>query len=50
VTLLNAGIRKVAFYISDKKYISELKVHEKDDPIKFRFFLDLELAKQWVLD
>jgi hypothetical protein len=49
MSLLNAGIRKVAFYVSDKKYISELKEHEKNDSIKVKFFLDLELAKQWVL-
>lgn len=48
-SLLNAGIRKVAFYVNDKKYISELREHEKDDSIKVKFFLDLELAKQWVL-
>jgi hypothetical protein len=49
-SLLKVGIKKVAFYVSDEKYISELKVREKDDSIKFRFFLDFELAKQWVLN
>lgn len=48
-SILNMGIRKVAFYVSNEKYISELKEHERDDSIKVRFFLDLELAKQWVL-
>lgn len=48
-TVLNIGTRKVAFYVSDQKYISELKEHERDDSIQVRFFLDLEEAKQWVL-
>lgn len=48
-TVLKTGTRKVAFYVSDQKYISELKEHERDDSIQVRFFLDLEDAKQWVL-
>jgi hypothetical protein len=48
-SIMDAGIRKVAFFVSDEKYFSDLKINEKDDPVMVRFFLDLELAKQWVL-
>jgi hypothetical protein len=48
-TLSKVGTQKIAFYISDESYFSELGKYERDNSIKAKFFLDLELAKQWVL-
>lgn len=49
-TLMKVGIKKVAFFVSDKKYYYELKKHENNDLIKFKFFLNIKTAKKWVLD
>jgi hypothetical protein len=45
----NLGIKKVAFFISDEKYMSALKSHERNDTLKARFFLDLEEAIKWLV-
>lgn len=47
-TLLSVGTKKVAFYIHEGKYISELQMHERNDSIQAKFFLDLALAEQWI--
>ena len=43
------GIKKIAFYIADKKYLSELQMRERKTPVKFMLFADIEEAKQWIL-
>ncbi len=48
-TLVNVGIKGVAFYVIDQKYLSELKAYESENPIKVRFFPDLKMSREWLM-
>ena len=44
------NVEKIAFFLLHKEYYNELKVYERDDSLKVKFFLDIEEAKQWVIN
>lgn len=48
-TLLKVGTQKVAFYVSDEKHMPELIIHERNESIMVKFFLDVDLAKAWLV-
>lgn len=49
-TIIDVGVRRIAFYFSNESFISLIKHKEYEGEFQTRIFFDFEKAQEWVME